>query len=158
MATSLCPSSTQTGTSHSTISIDQGKTEISTYESTFVRFLQGWGCQLLWLQLLSKRLRIACGFSSASSKEGTNHASHWGFCSFDLIFAWDCRAISRIFLEGNPYSSHHSRFWSFILPKPIQGISGAPGLKDLEAACWGPFVEAQQTKKPNNEGHKELTR
>ena len=23
--------------------------------------------------------------------------------------------------------------------------------------CWGPFVEAQQTKEPNDEGHKELT-
>ena len=23
--------------------------------------------------------------------------------------------------------------------------------------CWGPFVEAQQTEEPNNEGHKELT-
>ena len=24
--------------------------------------------------------------------------------------------------------------------------------------CWGPFVEAQQTEEPNNEGHKELIR
>ena len=23
---------------------------------------------------------------------------------------------------------------------------------------WGPFVEAQQTEEPNDEGHKELTR
>ena len=26
-----------------------------------------------------------------------------------------------------------------------------------DGLCWGPFVEAQQTEKPNDEDHKELT-